>query len=214
MADDAYDFESLAVGAAGDGPSPKTKDIASPIHLSATFGLDSAGYPDEGYTYSRFANPTRDALQDRLATLSNATHTLAGSSGIATIATVCISLLRPGDRVVASDSLFGGTTTLFEELADRFGVDVSYVDTTDLDAVADSLDTSTELVWVETPTNPLLHVCDIKALSDLAGEYDATFAVDNTFATPYGQRPLELGADLSVYTRRSSSTATRTPSAA
>ncbi|MGZ0745945.1 trans-sulfuration enzyme family protein [Haloparvum sp. AD34] len=198
MTDD-YDFESLAVGAAGDGPSPNTKDVASPIHLSATFGLDSAGYPEEGYTYSRFANPTRDALQDRLANLSNATHTLATASGMATISTVCLSLLRPGDRVVASDSLFGGTTTLFEELADRFGVEVSYADATDRDAVADALDASTELVWIESPTNPLLKVCDVEALGDLAAEHDATFAVDNTFATPYGQRPLELGADVSVY---------------
>ncbi len=118
---------------------------------------------------------------------------------MATISTVCLSLLRPGDRVVASDSLFGGTTTLFEELANRFGVEVSYVDATDHDAVADALDASTELVWVESPTNPLLHVCDIEGLSDLAAEHDATFAVDNTFATPYGQRPLELGADVSVY---------------
>ena len=199
MADDAYDIESLAVGAAGDGPSPKMKDVASPIHLSATFGIDSAGYPEEGYTYSRFANPTRDALQDRLAKLSNAEQTLATASGMASISTVCLSLLRPGDRVVASDSLFGGTTRLFEEFADRFGVEVSYVDATDLDAVADALDASTELIWVESPTNPLLHVCDIEGLSDLAGEHDATFAVDNTFATPYGQRPLELGADVSVY---------------
>lgn len=195
---DPYEFESIAVGAAEDRPTLGTKDIVSPVHLSATFGLDAAGYPDEGYTYSRHGNPTRAALEDRLADLSNADRALATASGTATISTVCLSLLRSGDRVVASDSLFGGTKTLFDELLPRFGVEVTYVDATDPDTVADALGPSTELVWVESPTNPLLKLCDVDALADLADERDATLVVDNTFATPYAQRPLELGADVSV----------------
>ena len=170
----------------------------TPVHLSATFGLDTAGYPDEGYTYTRHGNPTRDALEDRLADLSNANHALTTASGMATIATVCLSLLNSGDRVVASDSLFGGTKTLFDEFLPKFGVEVTYVDATDPDTVADALGPSAELVWAESPTNPLLKLCDIAALADLADEHDATFVVDNTFATPYAQRPLELGADVSV----------------
>jgi len=196
--DEPYDFESIAVGAADDRPTLDAKDVVAPVHLSATFGLDTAGYPDEGYTYTRHGNPTRDALEERLADLSNADYALTTASGMATISTVCLSLLDSGDRVVAPDSLFGGTKTLFDEFLPKFGVDVSYVDATDPDNVADALGPSAELVWAESPTNPLLKLCDVEALGDLADECDVTFVVDNTFATPYAQRPLELGADVSV----------------
>jgi cystathionine gamma-lyase len=198
MTDETYDFESIAVGAGEERPPADAKDIVSPIHLSATFGLDTAGYPEEGYTYTRHGNPTRSALEDRLANLSNAARSFATSSGMATVSTVCLSLLGPGDRVVASDSLFGGTKQLFDEFLTGFGVEVSYVDATDAENVADALDPSTELVWVESPTNPLLKLCDIEALGDLTDGHGATLVADNTFATPYAQRPLDLGADVSV----------------
>ncbi|MFB6176653.1 MAG: PLP-dependent aspartate aminotransferase family protein, partial [Halobaculum sp.] len=198
MTDKADDFESTAVCVTDDRSVSDTKDIVTPVHLSATFGLDTAGYPDEGYTYTRHGNPTRDALEDRLADLSNADHALTTASGMASISTVCLSLLNPGDTVIASDSLYGGTKTLFDEFLPKFGVEVDYVDATDPDVVANALESSTALVWVESPTNPLLKVCDIAALGDLADEYEATLVVDNTFATPYAQRPLELGADVSV----------------
>ncbi|NEU56434.1 PLP-dependent aspartate aminotransferase family protein [Halorussus sp. MSC15.2] len=198
MTDDQYDFESIAVGAGEERPQADTKDVVTPIHLSATFGLDSAGYPEEGYTYTRHSNPTRDRLEDRLADLSNAARVFAASSGMATVSTVCLSLLSPGDRVVAADSLFGGTKQLFDEFLTGFGVEVSYVDATDPENVADALGPSAELVWMESPTNPLLKLCDIEAVGELTEEHGATLVVDNTFATPYAQRPLDLGADVSV----------------
>lgn len=198
MTDEQYDFESIAVGAGDDRPTLDTKDVVAPIHLSSTFGLDAAGYPEEGYTYTRHGNPTREVLQDRLTDLSNASRVLATSSGMATISTVCLSLLGAGDQILASDSLFGGTKQLFDEFLTGFGVEVTYVDATDPENVADALEPSTELIWVESPTNPLLKLCDIEALGDLADEHGATFVVDNTFATPYAQRPLDLGADVSV----------------
>lgn len=199
MTDEFYDFESIAVGAADDRQTPATKDVVTPVHLSATFGLDTAGYPEDGgYTYTRHGNPTRDALEDRLADLTGASRVHSTASGMSTISTVCLSLLDAGDRVVASDSLFGGTKTLFDEFLTGLGVDVNYVDATDAENVAEALDSSTELVWVESPTNPLLKLCDVSALADVAHEHDARLAVDNTFATPYAQRPLDLGADVSV----------------
>lgn len=198
MTEEAYDFESIAVGAGEDRPPSDVRDVATPIHLSATFGLNAAGYPEEGYTYTRHGNPTRTALEDRLAALSNADRVLAASSGMATVSTVCLSLVGPGDNIVASDSLFGGTKQLFDEFLTGFGVEVSYVDATDPENVADALGPSTRLVWVESPTNPLLKLCDIEALADLTDEHGATLVVDNTFATPYAQRPLDLGADVSV----------------
>jgi cystathionine beta-lyase/cystathionine gamma-synthase len=198
MTDDAYDFETIAVGAGDDRPPLGTDDVVTPVHLSTTFELDAAGYPDEGHAYGRLGNPTRDVLENRLATLSSATDAFATASGMATIATVCLSLLEPGDHVVAGDTLFGGTRTLFDDLLGQFGVGVTYVDATDPDAVAAALGASTELLWAESPTNPLLRVPDLAALGDLAVDENATFVVDNTFATPYAQRPLERGADVAV----------------
>lgn len=195
---DGYDFESIAVGASDDGSRPDTNDVVTPVHLSATFGLDTAGYPETGFTYTRHGNPTREALEDRLAALSNADHALATASGMTSISTVCLSLLDSGETVLAADSLFGGTKTLFDELLPRFGVDVAYVDATDPESVANAMGPSVGLVWVESPTNPLLKLCDVAALGALADDHDATLVVDNTFATPFGQRPLELGADVSV----------------
>jgi len=193
-----YGVKSIAVGAADERLGTGCRDVATPVHLSATYGVESAGYPDEGYSYTRHGNPTRDKLRDRFAGVANAEHVLMAASGMTTVSTVCLSLLRPGDRIVASDSLFGGTTTLFDEFLDGFGVEVAYVDAADTEAVADALESPTELVWIESPTNPLLELCDIEALSDLADAAEATLVVDNTFATPCGQRPLDLGADVSV----------------
>jgi len=205
MADDSEDdeparhgTESIAVGAADERLGTGLRGVATPVHLSATYGVERAGYPDEGYTYTRDGNPTRDKLRERFAGVANADHVLMAASGMTTVSTVCLSLLNPGDRVLASDSLFGGTTTLLDEFRDRFGVEVAYVDAADTEAVADALETRTEMVWVESPTNPLLKLCDIEALGELTDEAEATLVVDNTFATPCGQRPLDLGADVSV----------------
>ncbi|MFB6219946.1 MAG: PLP-dependent aspartate aminotransferase family protein [Halolamina sp.] len=194
----AYGAESIAVGAADERTATGTRDIATPLHLSATYGVETAGYPESGYTYTRHGNPTRDRLRERFAGMADAEHVLAAASGMTAISTVCLSVLRRGDRVVASDALFGGTTNFFEEFLDGFGVEVAYVDASDANAVAEALEAPTDLVWVESPTNPLLKLCDIDALGDLADDAGATLVVDNTFATPCGQRPLDLGADVSV----------------
>lgn len=197
--DDPHDFESIAVGAGDDRPATLTEDVAAPIHLASAFELEAAGYPETGFTYARHGNPTRATLEHRLGELTGADHVLAAASGMAAISTVCLSVLDPGDRVVASDSLFGGTKQFFDRFLTSFGVEVAYVDATDPERVAAALDESTDLVWVETPTNPLLKVVDVAALGELTEGHGATLAVDNTFVTPYAQRPLELGADVSVF---------------
>lgn len=197
MTDDP-DFESTAVDARDDGPERATKDVVTPIHLSTTYGLDEAGYPDSGFTYARHGTPTRSVLQERYAALAGADHALATASGMAAIATLCLSVLGPGERIVAADSLYGGTTQFFDDFLAPWGVEVAYVDPTDPDAVAEAVNDETSLVWVESPTNPLLKVVDLRELGAIADEHDARLAVDNTFATPYAQRPLERGADVTV----------------
>lgn len=196
--DSPYDFESTAVGVADRRRAGHSRDVAPPIHLSTTFELDEPGYPESAACYAPLGNPSRDALEDRLATLTGASDVLATASGMAAISTVALALLRPGDHVVASDSLYGGTTAVLDGFFSEFGVDVTFVDATDPETVADALAPETALVWMETPTNPLLKLCDIEAIADLTADHDAPLVVDNTFATPYGQRPLELGADVSV----------------
>ncbi|MFC7199207.1 trans-sulfuration enzyme family protein [Halospeciosus flavus] len=192
------DFATRAIDHPVRG-APATGDVVPPIHLSTAFEMDDPGAPGQGYKYSRFGNPTRDTLEATLAGLEGADHALALSSGMAAISTVCFSTLSPGDHVVAFESLFGGTKALFDDLLAPMDVDVSYVDATDPSNVAAAATADTELVWAESPTNPLLRLCDIEAIAAIADEYDARFAVDNTFNTPYVQRPLELGADVVVY---------------
>nr|WP_202935086.1 PLP-dependent aspartate aminotransferase family protein [Halorussus amylolyticus] len=187
---------------AGEEPNLEpggTGDLVSPIHLASTFAMDRAGDPSHGYKYSRLGNPTRDALERRLGALHDATHGMAFGSGMAAIATACLGLVSPGDRVVAFDSLYGGTRVFLSEFLDRFGVGVEYVDATDPANVARAMTDDTALVWMETPTNPLLKLCDLAAIAEIAHEYDCPLAVDNTFASPYFQRPLDLGADLVAY---------------
>jgi cystathionine gamma-lyase len=194
-------FETRAVRA-GEEPASGfggAGDVVSPIHLASTFVADRLGDPAQEYRYSRLGNPTRDALEDRLAALDNAEDGLAFASGTAAITCFCLSVLEPGDHVLAFDSLYGGTRVLFDDLLSGFGIDVEYVDATDPAIVAEAMTPETALLWMETPTNPLLKLCDVEALSRLADERGATLAVDNTFASPYFQRPLALGADAVVY---------------
>ncbi|WP_435101610.1 trans-sulfuration enzyme family protein [Halarchaeum sp. P4] len=180
-------------------PAPQTGDVVPPLHLSTTFEADDPGAPGHGYTYSRFGNPTRDTLEATLADLEGAEHAVALSAGMAAISTVCLATLRPGDHVVASESLFGGTKALFDDLLAPLGINVDYVDATDPATVAAATTPDTALVWMESPTNPLLKLCDIGAIADVAADADALFAVDNTFSTPTVQRPLGSGADVVVY---------------
>lgn len=195
--DPSYDFETRAVGVGEDDERP-TRDVVSPVHLATSFGLDEPGYPDEGHYYGRLGNPTRATLERRFAGLAGATSTVAAASGTAAISAVLLATLEEGNHVVAGDSLYGGTRVILDDLVPAFGVEVSYADATDPDAVAAAMRRETALCWFESPTNPLLELCDLRAVADRAAEADATLVVDNTFATPYAQRPLELGADVSV----------------
>jgi cystathionine beta-lyase/cystathionine gamma-synthase len=155
---------------------------------------------DHGYKYTRFGNPTRDVLEERLTDLCGAERAVACASGTAAIAATCLSVVEAGAHVVAFDGIYGGTRLLFEDLlVDSLGATVEYVDATNVDAVAKAVTDETTLVWMESPTNPLLQLCDLSAVADIAATVDATYAVDNTFATPYFQRPLEHGADVVVH---------------
>lgn len=192
-------FETLAIHA-GQAPDPLTGAVMTPIYQTSTYAQDGVGRPRNGYEYSRTQNPTRKALQDNLAALEGGAWGLAFSSGLAATNTV-IQLLQSGDHVLAGNDVYGGTFRQFDKIHRRFGLDFSYVDTTDPENVLDALTPATRLVWLETPTNPLLNVTDIRAvaLALRSVPNPPMLVVDNTFATPYLQRPLELGADLVVH---------------
>lgn len=195
MPDRNYDIETIVTRfERSDGVATDTGDVVSPIHLTTTHEMD------HGYKYSRFGNPTRDVLQGRLARLGGAEHAVACTSGTAAIATTCLSTIGANDRVVAYDGIYGGTRLLFENLlVDTLGATVEYVDASDIEAVEEAVTDETALVWMESPTNPLLRLSDLSAIADITGSADATFVVDNTFSTPYFQRPLEHGADVVVH---------------
>jgi cystathionine beta-lyase/cystathionine gamma-synthase len=194
MTDDGSDrIETRAVHA-GQEPDAETGALMTPIYANSTYAQDAPG-DHRGYEYSRTGNPTRADLEANLASLEGGDYGRAFSSGMGSINTA-LNLLEAGDHVVTGDDVYGGTHRIFTRVYDKFDVEFDFVDTTDGDAVADAMCEETALVWVETPTNPLMRVNDVAALSDLAHEYDALCAVDNTFATPYLQRPLELGADV------------------
>ena len=194
-----YGFATLAIDDPNHETVSETGDIVSPVHLSTTFEMTEVGSQDQEYKYSRFGNPTRDSLQRTLARLEGGEYALALSLGMAAISTVSLATLSPDDHVVAFESLFSGTKEMFDKLLGSMGVEISYVDATDPANVAAAMTSNTELVWMESPTNPLLKLCDINAIADIAEEHNALFAVDNTFNTPYVQQPLELGADVAVY---------------
>lgn len=172
-------------------------DVVTPIHLSTTFARTEVTQPTAGYDYSRSGNPTRDAVETRLAALEGATHALACSSGVAAETLVLLTVLRSGDHVVAFDDLYGGSRRLFTAVfQERFGIAISFVDAREPERVRQALQPNTRLVWLETPTNPLLKLCDIAAISRMAHDNGSIVVVDNTFATPYFQQPLKLGADI------------------
>jgi cystathionine gamma-lyase len=181
----------------GQGPDPATGAVVVPIHLATTFAQESPGR-HKGYEYSRSGNPTRSNLEECLASLEGARHGLAFSSGLAATTTAML-LLDPGDHVVFTEDVYGGTFRLFDKIFQRYGLSFTAVDPTDPDAIAAAMTDRTRLVWLESPTNPLLHVVDLDAVSELVHGAHALVAVDSTFASPVLQRPLELGADLVIH---------------
>ncbi len=193
-------FETQAVHS-GEEPNLKeggSGDVIVPIHLATTFARKQIEEPTAGYEYSRTGNPTRFALERKLAALEGAKHGLAFASGMAAETVLALSLLKSGDHVVAFDDLYGGTRRLFTSTFQKnFNVRFSYVDARDVEAVKGALRENTRMVWLESPTNPLMKLCDIKAITELAG--DTLVVVDNTFMSPYFQQPLKLGADIVVH---------------
>ncbi len=175
-------------------------DVVAPLHMATTFAKESLGEVEQGYVYARTRNPTRDALEEKLAALEGARFATAYSSGMAAIATLLLALLKKGDTIVAGDDLYGGTRRLFTHVMAKFGVRVVYVDTTSAHVLAEALEEHRpRILWVETPSNPLLKITDLREASRLAHEVGALLVVDNTFATPVFQKPLELGADIVVH---------------
>ncbi|HET9551581.1 MAG TPA: cystathionine gamma-synthase [Anaeromyxobacteraceae bacterium] len=193
MSDAKSRFDTLAIHA-GQQPDPTTGAVMTPVYLTSTYVQDGPG-GHKGYEYSRTQNPTRHALQDCLAALEGAAQGLAFASGLA--ATDCIlHLLEAGDHVLASDDVYGGTFRLFDKVYRRHGLEFSYVDMSDPANVARGLRKNTRLVWIESPTNPMLKLVDLSAVAALARAHGARTVVDNTFATPFNQRPLEHGVDV------------------
>lgn len=183
---------------AGQEPDPATGATIVPIYQTSTYTQEAPGQ-HKGYEYSRTRNPTRTALEECVAALEGAEYGLAFASGLAATIAV-LSLLSRGDHVVAGDDLYGGTYRLFDKVLPRTGgLDFSYADTTDPASVEEALRPETKLLWIETPTNPMLTLSDIAKLSEMAHEHGAVVVVDNTFASPYFQTPLALGADIVVH---------------
>jgi cystathionine gamma-lyase len=189
-------FSTRAIHA-GQKPDPTTGAVVVPIYQTSTFAQDAVGR-HRGYEYARTGNPTRAALEQCIAALEGARHGLAFSSGMAAESTV-MQLLKPGDHTIAMDDLYGGTYRIFRRVLEPMGLSFSFVDGSDLKAVEAAMTDRTRLVWIESPTNPLLKLVDIAAVSKLAHAHQALVVVDNTFMSPYFQRPLSLGADVVVH---------------
>jgi cystathionine gamma-synthase len=192
-------FNTRAVHA-GQEPDLATGAVIPPVHLTTTYKQDGVGGLRGGYEYSRSGNPTRAALQEQLAALERGTTALAFASGLAAEDTLLRTLCRPGDEILLGGDAYGGTFRLISRVLTPWGVRYRPLDLGDLDAVRDAVaPETTRVIWCETPTNPLLNIADIAALAQLAHENDAVLVVDNTFASPYLQQPLTLGADVVVH---------------
>ncbi len=182
---------------AGAEPDPSTGAIMTPIYQTSTY-VQSAPGQHKGYEYARSQNPTRAALESALAIIENGKFGLAFSSGVAATDAV-IKLLSPGDEVIAASDMYGGTYRLFTKVFEKFGIKFKYVDTTNPENITAVLTEKSKLIWIETPTNPLMNITDIEAVSKISKKAGTILCVDNTFASPYLQNPLDLGADIVMH---------------
>jgi cystathionine beta-lyase/cystathionine gamma-synthase len=182
---------------AGAEPDPSTGAIMTPIYQTSTY-VQSAPGVNKGFEYARSQNPTRQALEEALAVIENGKYGLAFSSGVAATDAV-LKLLQPGDEIIAGNDMYGGTYRLFTKVFEKFGLKFHYVDMTNANNVRSYINKNTKLLWVETPTNPLINITDIAAMAAIAKENNTLLCVDNTFASPYLQNPLDLGADIVMH---------------
>lgn len=182
---------------AGVVPDPSTGAIMTPIYQTSTY-VQSAPGKNKGYEYARSQNPTRKALEDALAIFENGKFALSFSSGVAATDAV-VKLLQPGDEVIAANDMYGGTYRLFTKVFEKFGLKFHYVDMEKAENIKSYINPNTKLIWIETPTNPLINIVDIAAVCSIAKQHNILVAVDNTFATPYLQNPLDLGADIVMH---------------
>ena len=182
---------------AGAEPDPSTGAIMTPIYQTSTYVQEAPG-KNKGYEYARSQNPTRTALERAFAQIENAKYALAFSSGVAATDAV-IKLLEPGDEVVCGNDMYGGTYRLFTKVFEKFGIKFIYVDTTNVSTISKAITGKTKLVWLETPTNPLMNITDIAAVAAITKSKNILLAVDNTFASPYLQNPIDLGADIVMH---------------
>ena len=196
MANKKLKFNSRTIHG-GQQPDKAYGSVMPPVYFTSTYAQEKPGI-HLGYEYSRSHNPTRTALEASLANIESGAHALAFASGMAAIDAV-IKLLKPGDEVVSTNDLYGGTYRIFDKMFAAYGITFYFVPMGDMEVVEKHINANTKLLWVETPTNPLMQVIDIKAMAALAKAHKLLLAVDNTFASPYLQRPLELGADIVMH---------------
>src|SRR5215213_8747172 len=182
---------------AGMEPDPSTGAIMTPIYQTSTY-VQAAPGQHKGYEYARSQNPTRKALEDALAAFENGKYGLSFSSGVAATDAV-VKLLEPGDEVIAGNDMYGGTYRLFSKVYEKFGLKFHYVNMEKADDITAYINPKTKLIWIETPTNPLINIVDIAAIAAIAKNQNILVVVDNTFATPYLQNPLDLGADIAMH---------------
>ena len=192
----AHGFSTRAIHD-GQAPDPLTGAVNVPIYLSSTYAQEEIG-KHKGYEYSRVSNPTRDALEENLASLEGGTSAHVFASGMAAI-TAMITMFRSGEHVICGENVYGGTPRLFNQIVTRYGIEFSYVDTSDPENVRHAIRPNTKLVHIETPTNPIMTLTDIRAVADVCHERGVELSVDNTFMSPYFQRPIEFGADIVMH---------------
>ena len=195
--DNAGKFGTLAVHA-GQAPEETTGAIMTPIFQTSTYVQPELAKPKGGYDYARLKNPTREALEANVAALEGGRHGIAFASGLAAIESV-VKRLSAGDHVVSEENTYGGVTRMFTKVLQKLGIEFSFVDTRDPSCIAEAMRANTKLVHVETPTNPMMRICDIEEAARIAHQGGAILMVDNTFASPYNQRPLALGADVTAH---------------
>ncbi|HDZ26154.1 hypothetical protein LCGC14_0689980 [marine sediment metagenome] len=189
------EFETKAIHISQE-PDPTTGSIIPPIYQTTTYVLEEIG-KDKGFDYTRSSNPTRLALEKNLAALENGKYTVSFSSGMSAISAL-MDLINPNEHVIVSDDVYGGTYRLFEQVLRKYGLDFTYVDSTNENNVKEAIKDNTKMVWIESPTNPLLKISDIKKIAKITKKHNILLVVDSTFLTPYFYRPLELGADIVI----------------